>query len=253
MLSQGEATQATDIGGDKDDRHGDDADFVREKRTPAKPSVRPNDIYVTRSSSFVSQLQRIRYRLAKDFSDVHIRAIGPAINRAINLALTVVEESCGTLAHATKTSTVLLVDDMVPLGDEELPRSEVRSGSAIDIRVYKLSAAAYSRFLEEASAQKEASQSSVKSDEEPDDASDASGAKSRKRKRNRASTTRRSGSAPSGSETSSHSTDLYHAQAIAAECKQATELVSQRPSASSGPRRSRRSASRQSSFGTKQS
>eukprot|EP00117_Sycon_ciliatum_P041894 scpid81835/ scgid30566/ Ribonuclease P protein subunit p20; Ribonucleases P/MRP protein subunit POP7 homolog len=215
--------------------------LVREKRVPVKPSLRPCDLYVTRSSSFVSQLQRCRYLLAKGMSQVHVHAIGPAMVRAINLALTLVEESAGTLATSCTTSTVRLVDDMVPVDDESMPRSEVRANSAINIRVYKLDAETYMcQHGSEAAAAAEAEDDMGSADASP--AAQDGGGKSKKRKRNRSAAPRAQTGTNGGGGGSDgkRPVDLQRARAVARETKAASEDVEKTPSQSAGPRRQRR-------------
>lgn len=213
--------------------------FVREKRPPVKPSTGQADIYVTRNSSFIAQLQKCRRLLAKGLPEIYVHAIGPAMPRAINLALTLAEESCGTLALNTSTSTVRVVDDLMPDDEEDMPRSEVRMKSAVNIRVHLVDAEGYERLQKSAG---EADKTGADCAEEDTPESSTSAGKSKKKKRNRSSAGGgRSRAESAGKGGGKSPSDMKHAEAVAAECREAMEQVAQGASQSSGPiRRSRR-------------
>ncbi|KAI9593607.1 processing of precursor 7, ribonuclease P family [Syncephalis fuscata] len=87
------------------------------KRAPQRAATKPNDIYVTRKSSFHGQLARAKKLLASNeakFDTIVIHGLGAAIGRAIELATAIETSMHHQVSLQTTTSTVTLVDDIYP-------------------------------------------------------------------------------------------------------------------------------------------
>jgi hypothetical protein len=108
--------------------------FHKQRRVPHRPHPRPEDIFVTRSSSFDALVKRAtslldagRYVFVRywnstilahvflcDFrSEVVIHGLGAALTRAVELALAL--RSKGGYTLSIRTNTVELIDDLVPV------------------------------------------------------------------------------------------------------------------------------------------
>ncbi|XP_060079567.1 ribonuclease P protein subunit p20-like [Ylistrum balloti] len=118
----------------------DQEEFTLRKRLPHKLPKRKNDVYVSRKTNYKSQLERCKKILDLE-NEVYIHGLGAAITRAANLALTVQAAGRGSIAIATHTSTVELVDDLEPDKDDNEPDTFSRNNSAIHIKVYKVESA----------------------------------------------------------------------------------------------------------------
>ncbi|KAG0237164.1 ribonucleases P/MRP protein subunit pop7 [Actinomortierella wolfii] len=109
------------------------------KRAPLRPPTLINDIYVTNSSSYKGQLYRAKKLLVEDGLDyILLHAVGAAIERAIAVAMGVSEACSGQVRCHTETSTVKLVDDVVPTDTEKDLDTQTRNNSAITIRIEML-------------------------------------------------------------------------------------------------------------------
>jgi len=97
-----------------------------------------NELYVDRTTPFPQQLERAwRVLTQGNLDHVVIHAIGPAMQRAINLALQLEARGEGMFASNVTTHTVHLHDDLTPLDDDEVPSSQTRKNSSIAIKVYR--------------------------------------------------------------------------------------------------------------------
>ncbi|OZJ02399.1 hypothetical protein BZG36_04861 [Bifiguratus adelaidae] len=85
------------------------------KRTAQHAATKPNDIYVSRSSSFAGQLARgKKLFLEEGYKEITIHGLGASIERALSLSLAiqaVLHDQVTLLCH---TKTVNLYDDIVP-------------------------------------------------------------------------------------------------------------------------------------------
>merc|ERR1711879_495906 len=99
------------------------------KRVPQRPHTRKNDIYVSRSSSFVAMQKRALRLLHEGEVEVVIHALSAAMEKACDLARGLVEQSNGTIALAPSTSTVTLIDGYEPLKPGLEPITQVRYNS----------------------------------------------------------------------------------------------------------------------------
>ncbi|KAK9763798.1 hypothetical protein K7432_009217 [Basidiobolus ranarum] len=110
--------------------------YTLHKRTPQRPATLNTDIYVSSKQSFGSQLQRIKVLLLeKRVSTVTIHGLGKALGKAILLATTLKEVLHDQVVLETTTSSVKLVDDIIPEDEEEDLKTNVRTNSAIHILV----------------------------------------------------------------------------------------------------------------------
>lgn len=115
----------------------DPAEFEVRKRLPSKLPQRKIDVYITRKTNFNSQMARCSKLFDEGEKEIYIHGLGAAVNRAITLALELIEKSGGTLCQSVETSTVKLIDDIEPLTDEGEHHTRTRTNSAIHIRIYK--------------------------------------------------------------------------------------------------------------------
>ncbi|CAD7078287.1 unnamed protein product [Hermetia illucens] len=148
-MADGGQKQSTQPASDKKDsgrnnRQGPNKRFhsdkhSHKKRVPLKPYQRKNDIYVTGKSDFKAQVKQCEEILNGEEGEVFLHAIGNAINRSINLALSVVANSNGAVAYEANTSTIELVDDFHPLNDEDDYTIQQRMNSCLHIRIFRQS------------------------------------------------------------------------------------------------------------------
>mmetsp|Transcript_2128 Transcript_2128/g.4743 ORF Transcript_2128/g.4743 Transcript_2128/m.4743 type:complete len:171 (+) Transcript_2128:2235-2747(+) len=104
---------------DSDEESAADLDFshyrLRKRLVVRKPS-KYNDLYITRSTRFPALLARCEKLLERqNTQEVHIHALGAAIQRACELANKLVARSHNTLALNPSTSTVITIDDYEPI------------------------------------------------------------------------------------------------------------------------------------------
>ncbi|KAK7505470.1 hypothetical protein BaRGS_00003215 [Batillaria attramentaria] len=114
----------------------DREEYILKKRLPPRLPRRKNDVYVSRKTNLIAQLSRCQ-KILDSGNEVFVHGLGPATNRAINLALQLKERGLGTVEVSVHTSTVDLVDDLEPETDELEPETVTRQNSAVHIRVYR--------------------------------------------------------------------------------------------------------------------
>jgi ribonuclease P/MRP protein subunit RPP20 len=106
---------------------------VMKKRVPSKSFQRENDIYITNKTNFVvisiifkipsksfnyyyplsqAQLKKCEEILNSETGEVFLHSIGLAINRGINLALKLQQDSNGAIGVEANTSTIELVGEL---------------------------------------------------------------------------------------------------------------------------------------------
>ncbi|RGB25871.1 hypothetical protein C1646_722641 [Rhizophagus diaphanus] len=106
------------------------------KRMPQHPATIPTDIYVSRKSNFKGQLFRAKKLLMEDgHPSITIHGLGAAIQRSINLVLALNDLTHNQIIYKTTTSTVQLVDDIIPDDDDKDLESQIRQNSAVHIQV----------------------------------------------------------------------------------------------------------------------
>ncbi|CAG2161693.1 unnamed protein product [Oppiella nova] len=118
--------------------HSDE--YVLRKRLPNHLPKRDNDIYVNMRTDFSVQLKRCQQALdsPQHYHHIVIHGLGKAVHRAINMALQLQETN--HLDMSCNTSSVDVVDDMEPIGDNrELNESytQKRTVSAIHIKLFR--------------------------------------------------------------------------------------------------------------------
>ncbi|CAG5123237.1 unnamed protein product [Candidula unifasciata] len=113
----------------------DDEEYTLHKRMPPRLPQRLNDVYITEKTHFKAQESKCQ-KLLDSGNEVIIHGLGKAVNRAINLALQLKERGNGTVQICCQTSTVDLVDELIPEADGDV-KTSMRSNSAIHIRVYR--------------------------------------------------------------------------------------------------------------------
>ncbi|XP_002741451.1 ribonuclease P protein subunit p20-like [Saccoglossus kowalevskii] len=119
----------------------DENEYILRKRLPRRLPKRKNDIYVNRKTNFNAQLERSQKLFDNGYDVVFIHGLGAAINRSINLALQLKIRGLGSLEISVNTSTVELLDDLEPNNDDLEPDTQLRTNSAVHIKVYKLALA----------------------------------------------------------------------------------------------------------------
>lgn len=114
----------------------DQEEYILRKRLPRTFPKRPNDVYISKKTNFKAQMIRCQTFLDNG-NKVYIHALGAAINRAVNLALQLKANGCGSVEISTNTSTVYLTDDLEPTNDKLEYETLKRTNSAIHIKVYR--------------------------------------------------------------------------------------------------------------------
>ncbi|XP_052827314.1 ribonuclease P protein subunit p20 isoform X2 [Octopus bimaculoides] len=114
----------------------DQEEYILRKRLPRTFPKRPNDVYISKKTNFKAQMIRCQTFLDNG-NKVYIHALGAAINRAVNLALQLKANGCGSVEISTNTSTVYLTDDLEPTNDKLEYETLTRTNSAIHIKVYR--------------------------------------------------------------------------------------------------------------------
>ncbi|XP_067006567.1 ribonuclease P protein subunit p20 isoform X1 [Anabrus simplex] len=112
-------------------------EHVMRKRAPHKLPRRHNDVYVTRKSSYQSQLSRCEKLLDSGEPEIFIHGLGAAVSSGILLALELKNKYFETIEVSVKTSTVDLVDDLEPVTDQADYETQTRQNSSVHIRVYR--------------------------------------------------------------------------------------------------------------------
>eukprot|EP00038_Savillea_parva_P027539 m.60113 g.60113 ORF g.60113 m.60113 type:complete len:153 (-) comp7939_c1_seq1:2703-3161(-) len=111
------------------------------KRTPLHFPSGKTDLYISRNSNFQAQMAKAEKLLAQKYASICIHGLGAAINRAINLAMQLQAKSPVPLRISTTTSTVPLIDDLIPtkelLAKAAVERTQIRNNSAIHIELIK--------------------------------------------------------------------------------------------------------------------
>ncbi|XP_070579167.1 ribonuclease P protein subunit p20-like [Ptychodera flava] len=116
----------------------DQNEYILRKRLPRRLPKRKNDVYVNRRTNFGAQLERCQKLLDAGFEELFIHGLGAAINRAINLALQLKTRGMGSIEVSVSTSSVELIDDLEPNNDDSEADVQIRTNSAVHIRVYKV-------------------------------------------------------------------------------------------------------------------
>ncbi|XP_061396501.1 ribonuclease P protein subunit p20 [Musca vetustissima] len=114
--------------------------FQQKKKPPPKPRRRQNDIYITTKSNFKAQQKYCKDLLDSGLKEIYLHCLGNAVNRGLNLALDLVNNSNETLTYAINTSTINLIDEFHPLCDDEDVSIQRRNNSAVHIKIIRNSA-----------------------------------------------------------------------------------------------------------------
>ncbi|KAJ3046227.1 ribonucleases P/MRP protein subunit pop7 [Rhizophlyctis rosea] len=115
-------------------------DRKRHKRAPQRPPTLETDIYVSKKSNFAGYASRAQKLLdRKDITHLTIHGLGAAITRAINLALYLKEKNPDAFSWTITTSSVKLYDDVEPEDVDDDLTTDVRTNSAIHIKIVKAS------------------------------------------------------------------------------------------------------------------
>ncbi|XP_059618228.1 ribonuclease P protein subunit p20 [Phlebotomus argentipes] len=107
------------------------------KRLPSKPYQRKTDVYVTRKSNFTGKLRQCEKLLRLEHPEIFLHGIGNAIPRTISLALQIQANNPELYGVEANTGTVELVDDILPLTEDEDFDVRQRKNSSIHIRVFR--------------------------------------------------------------------------------------------------------------------
>ncbi|KAF9910286.1 ribonucleases P/MRP protein subunit pop7 [Lobosporangium transversale] len=106
------------------------------KRTPIRAPTLPTDIYITTSSSYKGQLARaIKLLVSDGHPFITLHAMGPAIERAIALAMGINQACSNQVRCHTETCTVNLTDDLIFVDPEQDLDTHARQNSAVHIRI----------------------------------------------------------------------------------------------------------------------
>lgn len=115
----------------------DNEEYKIVRKLPSRFPKSDNDIYITKKTDFKAQLEKCTYMIrnfkkSDDFVVLH--AMGPAINRAVNLALKLKKERT-YLDMNCYTSSIEMEDDLIPLMDNLDISVQHRFISAIHIKI----------------------------------------------------------------------------------------------------------------------
>jgi DNA-binding protein len=113
---------------------------LKRKRRPfIKSQTRPNDIYISEKSSIRAQLDKCKKLLSDDnYQEIFLHGLGSAISRTLNVALELKDiHYRNTVDFETKTSTVKLIDDLVPQDDIAEPSYSTRNVSSLTVRLFR--------------------------------------------------------------------------------------------------------------------
>lgn len=113
------------------------------KRVPERfRSPKNNDVFVSRNSEFAVLLAKAEKLFDNGHNDINVHGLGAAINRSICLAMRLQEKLPFSISISTTTSTVALVDDLIPtreiLQKAHEEHTQVRNNSAIHINLAKV-------------------------------------------------------------------------------------------------------------------
>jgi len=111
-------------------------EFVLRKRLPRSLPREPNDVYITRKTPFKVQLDRCQ-ELLDSGETVFVHGLGAAVSRAINVALAVKKNNCGSVDLDVRTATVNLVDDIDYADEDRIPSVQTRPNSVVHIKLFR--------------------------------------------------------------------------------------------------------------------
>jgi len=120
----------------KDSHNLSNEEFVIRKRLPRSLPREPNDIYVTRKTPIKVQIDRCQ-ELLDSGEIVYIHGLGAAVSRALNVALAVKKNNCGSVDLDVRTATVNLVDDIDYTDEDRLPSTQTRPNSVVHIKLFR--------------------------------------------------------------------------------------------------------------------
>lgn len=111
-------------------------EFILRKRLPRSLPREHNDVYITRKTPFKVQLNRCQDIL--DSSEVaYVHGLGAAVSRAVNVALAIQKNNCGSVDLDVRTATVNLVDDIDYADEDRIPSVQTRPNSVVHIKLFR--------------------------------------------------------------------------------------------------------------------
>jgi len=113
-----------------------DEEFVIRKRLPRSLPREHNDVYVTRKTPIKVQLNRCQ-ELLDSGEVVYVHGLGAAVSRALNVALAIKQNNCGSVDFDVRTATVNLVDDIDYADEDRLPSVQTRPNSVVHIKLFR--------------------------------------------------------------------------------------------------------------------
>jgi len=111
-------------------------EFILRKRLPRSLPREHNDVYVTRKTPFKVQLDRCQ-DLLDSGEVVYVHGLGAAVSRAINVALAIKTNNCGSVDLDVRTATVNLVDDIDYVDEDRIPSVQTRPNSVVHIKLFR--------------------------------------------------------------------------------------------------------------------
>jgi len=111
-------------------------EFVIRKRLPRSLPRERNDVYVTRKTPIKVQLNRCQ-ELLDSGETVYVHGLGAAVSRALNVALAIKQNNCGSVDFDVRTATVNLVDDIDYADEDRLPSLQTRPNSVVHIKLFR--------------------------------------------------------------------------------------------------------------------
>jgi len=111
-------------------------EFIIRKRLPRSLPREFNDVYVTRKTPIKVQINRCQ-DLLDSGEVVYIHGLGAAVTRALNVALAIKQNNCGSVDFDVRTATVNLVDDIDYTDEDRLPSVQTRPNSVVHIKLFR--------------------------------------------------------------------------------------------------------------------
>ncbi|CAM1331551.1 POP7 (predicted) [Pycnogonum litorale] len=116
----------------------DPIEYKLRKRLPASMSKDKNHIYINSKTNFSAQLKRCQKLLDEGEEEVFLHGLGKAVTRAVNIALQIKSVGAGSVDVTVNTSTVDLIDDVIPESNNGEASVQTRKNSAIHIKLFKV-------------------------------------------------------------------------------------------------------------------
>eukprot|EP01089_Gocevia_fonbrunei_P021056 TRINITY_DN8013_c0_g1_i2.p1 TRINITY_DN8013_c0_g1~~TRINITY_DN8013_c0_g1_i2.p1 ORF type:complete len:133 (-),score=8.58 TRINITY_DN8013_c0_g1_i2:5-403(-) len=117
------------------------------KRTPLRPHAHKNEMYVSHTSNPKALFKRANKLLDDpNIPLIIIHGLGAAITKAVDLALELEEKRGTSITISTNTSSVVLLDEYIPVQADLNPVPQTRLNSAIHITIKRSTPVSYTHL-----------------------------------------------------------------------------------------------------------